>query len=515
MDPSWSPLLTALLLLPAWLPASAADGPPEKAYLLEVSKGKLTNDTGLEDKTRPELVDDFRELGGKAMKVTFAAGDSIGMRSARVVNWRGHTDFRFDVFNPAKEDVELEVNVLHARSKNYNTRISTLVQLRPGKNEVRLPIAGMKNNDGSAADLENVTRWYFANPKDNTPTLYFGDVWLEGKGGESGPATGSDKLVRSDPARLARIRAATMPAIAKPVPFDTPEADAIATALEVFPPDNPWNLLVKDWPVHPRSRRMIAAIGANLPFRYNLDMGYIFVGPRQKRIDVNIVGYPDESDKGPFPLPDNVPIEGWPLAYKGLTLEQAQRKKEDADRHGLVIDPVNRMLYEFYQLRRTDRGWEATQTSVFDLKSNRLRPDGWTSTDAAGLPIFPAVVRYDELKRGRIDHAMRVTFPKTRRAYVYPATHLASRLTNEDLPRMGERLRLRQDFDISRFSREAQVILTALKRYGTFNADNGIAWAISVAPDRRIPNMNEELRRVKGSDFEVVEPPAGYRAPRD
>jgi hypothetical protein len=321
--------------------------------------------------------------------------------------------------------------------------------------------------------------------------------------------------VKTDPARLERIRAAKMPAIDKPVLFDTPEGDAIASALEVFPPDNPWNLLVDDWPLHARSKQMIAAVGAGLVFRYNPDMGYIFVPPRQKRIDLALTAYPDESDKGPFPLPDNVPIEGWPLSYKGLTLEEVQRKKEEGDRHALVIDPVNRMLYEFYQLHRTDKGWEASQSSIFDLKSNRLRPDGWTSSDAAGLPIFPAVVRYDELKRGRIDHALRVTVPRTRRAYVYPATHFASRLTDANLPRMGERLRLRKDFDISGFSRDVQVILTALKRYGMFVADNGIAWAISVAPDRRIPNMNEELRRIKGADFEVIEAPSGYRPPRD
>ena len=120
----------------------------------------------------------------------------------------------------------------------------------------------------------------------------------------------------------------------------------------------------------------------------------------------------------------------------------------------------------------------------FDLKSNRLRPDGWTSSDAAGLPIFPAVVRYDELKRGAIEHALRVTVVKTRRAYVYPATHYASPHTDENLPRMGERIRLRQDFDVSGFSPEVQTILKALKKYGMFVADNGIDWAVSVAPDR-------------------------------
>jgi hypothetical protein len=156
-------------------------------------------------------------------------------------------------------------------------------------------------------------------------------------------------------------------------------------------------------------------------------------------------------------------------------------------------------------------GWQAAQASIFDLKTNKLRPTGWTSADAAGLPIFPSVVRYDELQRGRIDHALRVTVRNTRRAFVAPATHHASRLTDENLPRMGERFRLRRDFDLSGFSPEARTILVALQRYGMLVADNGIEWAISVAPDERIPVLHEELRKVKGSDFEVVVASASRR----
>ena len=181
--------------------------------------------------------------------------------------------------------------------------------------------------------------------------------------------------------------------------------------------------------------------------------------------------------------------------------------KQGGDRHASVVDPVNRMLYEFYQMKKTDRGWQAAQCSIFDLKSNKLRPDGWTSTDAAGLPIFPATVRYDEIQRGMVEHAMRVTVVKTRRAYVAPATHFASPHEDENLPRMGERIRLKQDFDISGFSPAVQAILKGLKKYGMFVADNGIDWAISVAPDPRIPVLHEELRKIKGSAFEVVVPP--------
>lgn len=177
------------------------------------------------------------------------------------------------------------------------------------------------------------------------------------------------------------------------------------------------------------------------------------------------------------------------------------------DRHAIVVDPVNRMLYEFYASRRTAAGWEAKQASVFDLKSNALRREGWTSSDAAGLPIFPAVVRHDELSRGEIGHAMRVTVRRTRRAYVPPATHFAGRSDDPDLPRMGERIRLRREFETAGFSPPVRTILEGLKRHGMLVADNGLDWAISVAPDGRIPALHAELRRVKGADFEVVREP--------
>ena len=323
-------------------------------------------------------------------------------------------------------------------------------------------------------------------------------------------------VVSGDPARLERIRKATMPKIDGPVMFDTPEADAICSALEVFPPDNPFNLVVETWPVHPNSPAIVASVGADKPLRYNTDMAFVLVPPNQKRVPVKIVGYSGESDSGPFPVPENVPIEGWPADYqrKGskLTLAEVQRRPEkyEGDRHAIVVDPENRTLYEFFTFGKTPSGWAADQASVFDLKSNRLRPDGWTSADAAGLPIFPAVVRYDELKRGAVEHALRVTVVRSRRAYVHPATHFASRLSDENLPRMGERFRLRKDFDVSGFSPEVRAILTGLKKYGMLVADNGLKWSISCTPDPRIPVLHEELRKVKGSDFEVVVPPRGY-----
>jgi hypothetical protein len=301
-----------------------------------------------------------------------------------------------------------------------------------------------------------------------------------------------------------------MPQVTQPVMFNTPEADRILEALGVFPKDNPWNEDVSKLPVHPRSEQIIAGIGADKRLAYNLDMNFVLVPPDQKRVGVRVVEYPDESDAGPYPVPDNAPIEGWPLA--GGTLDNIQRNGT-GDRHMLVVDPVNRMLYEFYQARKTPAGWQAAQVSAFDLKTNKLRPEGWTSADAAGLPIFPAVVRFDEVERGLIEHAMRFTVRRTQRAYVYPATHFASRQTNPDLPRMGERFRLRQDFDLSGCSPHAQAILKGLKKYGMFVADNGGDWRMSVSPDRRITGL-DDLRRVRGRDFEVVQTTGPDEGPR-
>jgi hypothetical protein len=534
---------------------SPGQAPVQKHFLLHVSKGQLPTDTGMDDKTVPEIVDNHKELGGKTMKVAFAPGDSFGIRPGPAVDWKRFAMVRFDAFVAGQDPAALELTVIHARSTSYQTRVVVPIKLKAGKNEVKLGIDEMNNVNGSAPDLAHVTRWYIGDVNKKGPTIFFSDIWLEGGApapvvgpvpapgampplvgyrikGKVGtldvdltitpfivpsatpsPTTPTAGAVRSDPARLARIQAARMPKFDKPVLFHTPEADAVCSALEVFPPDSAWNLVVEDWPLHPNSKNIISSIGAEKPFRYNPDMGFVLIPPDQKKIDVKIVGYPAESDKGPFPVPDNTPIEGWPVGYKGLSLEEVQRKVERGDRHGIVVDPVNRVLYEFYQLRKTDTGWQAAQASVFDLKTNKMRPETWTSSDAAGLPVYPATVRYDELQRGIVEHAMRVTVVKTRREYVYPARHYASPHKDENLPRMGERIRLKQDFDTSQFSPEVQAILKGLKKYGMFVADNGIDWAISVAPDPRIKEMHAELRKIKGSDFEVVVPPPGYVPP--
>ncbi|MFP4058121.1 MAG: hypothetical protein ACLF0G_14735 [Candidatus Brocadiia bacterium] len=536
------------IVLAALLAASVASGQAERQALLHVSRGQVPTDTGSDGATKLSL-EEKPELGGMALRVVYAPGDSFGDSVARVRNWKEFARLEFQALNPADEPVRLTLTVKHRRTTSYQTRVDHPIVLQPGKNAVTVGIDELVNVNGSLPDLAHVRRWYIACQQGQRPTVYFGDIWLAGRetpaaGASAGgparayrvtgrigdqevdltvtpleaPAPANDAAAQqppaTDPRRLARIRAAAMPPIAEPVMFHTPKADAILAALEVFPPDNPWNEVIDQRPLHPHSEAIIAAIGPDKSLQYNLDMCFILVPPDQPRVEVIYPqgAYVSESDKGPFPIPDKAPIEGWPLWPKGADLETMQREGR-GDRHVLVVDPVNRMLYELFHAYRTDAGWTAMQSSVFDLKSNDLRPAGWTSADAAGLPIFPAVVRYDECERGVVEHAMRFTVRRTRRAYVYPATHFASRHTDEDLPRMGERFRLRADFPIEGFSPHAAAILRGLKKYGMFVADNGGDWRMSVAPDPRLEGL-DELRRVKGRDFEVIVPTGPFQGRR-
>lgn len=213
--------------------------------------------------------------------------------------------------------------------------------------------------------------------------------------------------------------------------------------------------------------------------------------------------YADESDRDPYPLPPNVPIEGG--------------RGSGGDRHVIVVDKARCRLYELYAAYPQAGGarWRAGSGAIWSLRSNRLRRRGWTSADAAGLPILPGLARYDEVRRGRISHALRITVPRTRRAFVYPARHFASSSNDPSLPAMGQRVRLKRTFDVARFPRQSRVVLRALKRHGGIVADNGSAWHVSGAPSRGWDNDDlHSLGRVKGSDFEVVDTRPLGRPPR-
>jgi hypothetical protein len=257
---------------------------------------------------------------------------------------------------------------------------------------------------------------------------------------------------------------------------------------------------------------MVATANGRKNLAYNLDMGYVIVPSGQKLVHVKITDYPDESDSGPYPVPDNAPIEGWNPDGKE-SLADVQAKEESGDRHVIVVDAAAGLLYEFWQSRKSPAGWQASNEATFDLKTNALRPDGWTSSDAAGLPIFPLTVRYADVAGGEVKHAIRFTVRRTRSAYVYPATHKASNRSDADLPRMGERFLLKANVDISRLSPHAQAICKGLKKYGMIVADNGGDWRISVAPDPRIKGL-DDLGKIKPGDFEVVEPTGPNEGPR-
>jgi hypothetical protein len=269
----------------------------------------------------------------------------------------------------------------------------------------------------------------------------------------------------------------------------------------LFPDDNPWNQDISGEPVDANSDNLIASIGKNKSIHPDFGtvfqdapngIPYVVVDGKQAKVPVTF-RYADESDPGPYPVPPDAPIEGGP--------------KSKGDRHILVLDRDNWKLYELFDAHADgEGGWQTGGGAIFDLNSNKLRPAGWTSADAAGLPILPGLVRYDEtVELKAIKHALRFTVVKSRRAYVSPATHFASPHKNPNLPPMGMRVRLKADYDISDFPAEAKVILQALKTYGMFVADNGGDWFISGAPDPRWNNDNlHALKKVKGRDFEVV-----------
>ena len=293
------------------------------------------------------------------------------------------------------------------------------------------------------------------------------------------------------------VLAACVPPAAPPAASPTGDQNGPLGSCPVFPADNWWNQDVSALPVHANSQDYVDTVLASGSNKFlHADFGgggeygipYVTVPGTQPLVDVDFVDYGDESDPGPYPIPTGAPVEG------------------GSDRHVLAVDRDHCKLYELFAATASGGHWEAASGAVFDLRSNALRPEGWTSADAAGLPIFPGLVRYDEVASGHIDHALRFTVSQTQRAYLHPATHWASSSTNPDRPPMGLRFRLEATFDVSGYHGQARVVLDALKKYGMIVADNGSNWYVTGAADPRWDDDDlNQLKKVPGSAFEVVE----------
>jgi hypothetical protein len=269
-----------------------------------------------------------------------------------------------------------------------------------------------------------------------------------------------------------------------------------------LPDEAAWNQDISRAPVAASSAATIAYIDSHGGGLLHPDFGsprtygfpYAVVGTGQPELPIHYTAYGDESDRGPFPIPAGAPVEGG--------------QHGDGDRHVLVVDRSSCMLYELYRgfvQRGGGPRWNADSGVAWDLRSTALRPDSWTSADAAGLPIFPGLVRYDEATSGRLDHAIRVTFGSTRDAWVHPATHCAGDTANPDAPAMGTRLRLKPGYGLRRFSGAAKTIAETMKHYGMIVADNGSNWYFSGTSDRRWDDENlDQLKRIPGDAFQVV-----------
>ncbi|MCU1460227.1 MAG: hypothetical protein JWO37_302 [Acidimicrobiales bacterium] len=291
--------------------------------------------------------------------------------------------------------------------------------------------------------------------------------------------------------RAAAAKAATAPRPPTTAPAATTAGGATIAGCPLFPADNPWRRDVSGDPLDSHSAAWVSSIGAG--GRVHPDWGsvygipYVVVPANQQKVPITFTAYGDESDPGPYPVPPNAPIES------------------GSDSHVLVASG-DCHLYELYHASPDGHGgWNADSGAIFDLRSDRLRPDTWTSADAAGLPILPGLVRWDEVQAGHIDHALRFTIARTQRGYIHPATHQAGSTTDPNVAPMGARFRLKASFDISHYTGTARVVLLALKRYGMFVADNGSNWYITGALDSRW-NDDEvgQLKSVPGSAFEAV-----------
>ncbi len=357
---------------------------------------------------------------------------------------------------------------------------SSSTTLSPG-DELRIKCNGARLTTSRVSNSELVARCGTVSPTaTNTPTPR--------------PATNTPA-----PATATRTNTPVPPTATPTSPGGSVTAPSIA-GCQVFPQDNAWNQDISNAPLHSNSANYmsrVAALGGNqklhADFGSNPTYGipFVVVPSTQPMVPITFTAYGDESDPGPYPIPANAPVEGG--------------ASSDGDRHVIVLQQGTCKLYELYRAFKTSTGWSGDSGAVWNLNTGALRPAGWTSADAAGLPILPGLVRYDEVKSGKITHALRFTVSRTQKGYILPATHWASSYTDANLLPMGARLRLKANFDTSGYTGDAKVILEALKKYGMIVADNGSNYFITGATDSRWNDDDlNQLKNVPGSAFEVV-----------
>jgi hypothetical protein len=321
-----------------------------------------------------------------------------------------------------------------------------------------------------------------------------------------------------------------LPPVRTPLLFNTAQADAVLAAMQIMPVDSPWNEDISARPLLADSAAIIARIRADLGQRGTLrvfpEMNFVLVPDDQPLVPLRFTAYPDECDyhggKSPvatWPIPPLMPVECWPLgrpAGEALTAWQRDPAAVGGDRHTIVVQPGRMRCFETWQGRLGEQGWEASNGAIFDLASNATRTPGWTSADAAGLPMFPALIRYDEVERGAIEHALRIIVKKSRRAYIWPATHFASKETEASYPAMGQRVRLQASFAIpAGWSRQSKAVAQALKTYGALVADNGGFFSVSATPDERWPEgCFRDVESLPIERFEVVQSSGAQERPQ-
>ena len=331
-----------------------------------------------------------------------------------------------------------------------------------------------------------------------------------------------------------------VPVVTTPVQFNTPQADVIVAAMQIMPRDNSWNEVITNRPVHANSANIMARIRADLvavnasrnTLKVFSEMNYVLVPTTQPMVGIRFTGYPDDSDfnggtnpVATWPIPSIMPVETWPSARPaGETLDAWQRTVIDEDRHSIVVQlGATPRLFETWQAVLTNNtpNWQASNGAIFPLNNNSLRPNGFTSGDAAGLPLFPALIRYDECERGVIEHALRIVVNKSRKEYIYPATHYASSIGNTnanfaDYPAMGQRVRLKSSFSAPiSWTKQSKAVTNALKTYGALVADNGGFFSVSACPDQRFPaNCFANVQTIDINQFEVITTTGVNEGPR-